>query len=70
MALNTLDPEHRPDYTNTEPPFEIAPQPAWFQPGKIVSLDPWGHLVQVVFKEVSTKIELEPTSVHTFGFRH
>jgi len=30
----------------------IPPQPAWSDPSKIVSLDPWGHLVPTVFSKV------------------
>lgn len=48
--MGTLSPTHKPDYSLTEPPVEIAPQPSWSVPGKIVSLDPWGHLVPQVFK--------------------
>ena len=35
----------------TEPPVEIPPQPSWFDPSKIVSFDPWGHLVPQVFQD-------------------
>ena len=50
--MNALDPNHKPDYTNTHPPFEIPPSPSWFQKDKIVSLDPWGHMAQTIFKSV------------------
>lgn len=33
---------HRPDLANTYPTDMVAPQPSWFEPGKIISLDPWG----------------------------
>ncbi|KAF9473820.1 cyclohydrolase [Pholiota conissans] len=49
IAMGTLNPSHKPDYANTQPPVDIPPNPAWFDPGKIVSLDPWGHLVPSVF---------------------
>lgn len=29
----------------------IPPQPAWSDPRKIVSFDPWGHLVPQVFRD-------------------
>ncbi|TFL02696.1 GTP cyclohydrolase N terminal-domain-containing protein [Pterulicium gracile] len=51
IAMGTLDPTHKPDYTLTEPPVDILPQPSWFDPKKIVSLDPWGHLVPQVFRK-------------------
>ncbi|KAK7457923.1 hypothetical protein VKT23_010270 [Stygiomarasmius scandens] len=52
IAMGTLNPSHKPDYTSTEPPksVDIPFVPAWAEPGKIVSFDPWGHLVPKVFK--------------------
>ncbi|KAG5351207.1 hypothetical protein C0989_007432 [Termitomyces sp. Mn162] len=50
IAMGALSPTHVPDYSNTEPPVSIPPQPAWSDPSKIVSLDPWGHLVPSVFE--------------------
>ncbi|KAJ3784853.1 GTP cyclohydrolase N terminal-domain-containing protein [Lentinula aff. detonsa] len=50
IALGTLDPRYKPDYTKTEPAVDAVgvPSPSW---SKIVSLDPWGHLVPVVFEK-------------------
>lgn len=48
--MGTLSPTHKPDYSKTEPAISIPPQPAWSDPTKIVSFDPWGHLVPQVFK--------------------
>ncbi|OBZ68838.1 Uracil-regulated protein 1 [Grifola frondosa] len=50
IAMGTLSPSHKPDYSKTEPAVPIPPQPAWSDPSKIVSFDPWGHLVPQVFK--------------------
>jgi hypothetical protein len=50
IAMGSLLPSHKPDYSNTEPPVSIPPQPAWFDPSKIVSFDPWGHLAPQVFR--------------------
>lgn len=50
IAMGTLSPTHKPDYAQTEPPVAIPPQPAWADPAKIVSFDPWGHLVPSVFR--------------------
>jgi hypothetical protein len=62
MALNTLDPAHVPDYTNTHPPFPITPNALWFDPGKIVSLDPWGHLAQTEFEGYNKRgLDVRPT---------
>ena len=48
--MGTLDPSHKPDYSKTEPAVPIPPQPSWSDPTKIVSFDPWGHLVPQAFK--------------------
>ncbi len=48
--MGTLSPSHKPDYSKTEPAVPIPPQPSWYDPSKIVSFDPWGHLVPQVFK--------------------
>ncbi|KAK0538255.1 Uracil-regulated protein 1 [Tilletia horrida] len=66
IAMGQLDPNHRPDYTNTEPPFEILPNPSWFDPTKIVSIDPWGHLAPQLFqKELQDGIDVRPTIAMT-----
>jgi GTP cyclohydrolase II len=44
IAAGQLDPLHMPDLTNTSPAVGIGPFPSWFDPGAIVSLDPWGHV--------------------------
>jgi GTP cyclohydrolase II len=44
IAAGQLDAGHRPDLTNTAPAVPIGPFPSWFDPGAIVSLDPFGHV--------------------------
>ncbi|KAJ1031681.1 hypothetical protein NDA13_002071 [Ustilago tritici] len=63
IAMGQLNPNHRPDYTNTEPPFDIPPNPSWFDPSKIVAMDPWGHLAPQVYKsEFDGGIDIRPTA--------
>ena len=45
VSSGALDPIRRPDLTNTHPAETIGPFPQWTDPQRIVSLDPWGHLV-------------------------
>ncbi|KAF8550103.1 hypothetical protein OG21DRAFT_1514477 [Imleria badia] len=59
IAMGTLNPSHKPDYSNTEPPVPIPPQPSWYDPKKIVSFDPWGHLVPQVFKKEIDELGLD-----------
>lgn len=40
----------------------MKPNPSWFDPDKIVTLDPWGHLAQVVFKsQIEAGIDIRPS---------
>src|SRR5476649_1493761 len=45
VATGALARDHRPDLTDTAPVVAIPPRPQWADPAKIVSLDPYGHLV-------------------------
>ncbi|WP_029085916.1 GTP cyclohydrolase II [Brevundimonas aveniformis] len=52
----------RPDLTNTQPTFSFGPFPQWKNAEKIVSLDPWGHLVADAFaEEIREGVDIRPT---------
>ncbi|KAI8610406.1 GTP cyclohydrolase N terminal-domain-containing protein [Chytriomyces sp. MP71] len=62
IAIRELDANHVPNLHNTEPVVDIGPHPAWGDPEKIVSMDPWGHAVKDVFaKELKEGIDIRPT---------
>ncbi len=62
VAAGRLAAGHVPDLTDTAPASAFGPFPQWGDPDKIVSLDPWGHLVADVFKEQIAKgIDIRPT---------
>ncbi|KAK9893870.1 hypothetical protein P389DRAFT_186626 [Cystobasidium minutum MCA 4210] len=62
VAIGALDPNQRPNYFNTEPVFDVKPNPSWFDPSKIVTIDPWGHLAQVEHKQrIDSGIDIRPT---------
>src|SRR5271170_1926879 len=62
VATKALARDHRPDLTDTAPAALIAPSPHWADPAKIVSLDPWGHLVGEVFAEaIQAGVDVRPT---------
>lgn len=62
VAAGVLDPEHKPDLTNTTPPINIGPHRQWAEKGKIVSIDPWGHAVAEVFaEEMSAGYDIRPS---------
>lgn len=59
IAMGSLSPSHKPDYTLTEPPVPIPYVEAW---KNIVSFDPWGHLVPTVFSEsVAVGLDARPS---------
>ena len=62
VAAGSLSPLHRADLTNTAPPVDIGPFPQWSDPDKIVSLDPYGHMVSEVFSDLLEEgLDIRPT---------
>lgn len=62
VAMGELDADHKPNLVNTEPVINIGPFESWYDPMKIVSMDPWGHTVQEVFKDqLKSGVDLRPT---------
>jgi GTP cyclohydrolase II len=62
VSCGSLDPNNRPDLKDTSPLIEIGPHPQWFDAGKIVSLDPWGHRVAADFgAELTEGLDIRPT---------
>jgi GTP cyclohydrolase II len=62
IAAQELKPDHRPDFTHTSPAESIGPFESWFDPKKIVSLDPWGHMVAEVFADkLASGWDIRPT---------
>src|SRR5712672_4476071 len=62
VATRALAPNHRPDLTDTAPAALIGPHPQWVEPGRIVSLDPYGHLVGELFAEaIRAGLDVRPT---------
>jgi len=62
VASGALDPSHQADLTNTRPTKQIGPHPSWADPERIVSLDPYGHMVGEVFaEEIAQGLNIQPT---------
>ena len=62
IAAGTLDPVHKPDLTNTMPTTKIGPFSQWADPEKIISLDPYGHVVAGAFTEfLDQGLDIRPT---------
>jgi GTP cyclohydrolase II len=62
VSAGALDPIRRPDLTNTHPAAKIGPFAQWRDARRIVSLDPWGHLVAETFgAEIAEGLDVRPT---------
>lgn len=62
VASGALNRDHKPDLTNTAPAEIIGPHVQWADPSKIVSLDPWGHMVASAFKtQLDAGVDVRPT---------
>jgi GTP cyclohydrolase II len=62
VASGRIDRDHRADLTDTSPAEPLGPHRQWSDPDRIVSLDPWGHLVAGVFAaEIAAGIDIRPT---------
>ena len=51
IAAGRLSSDHVPDLTDTSPAERIGPHPQWYDADRIVSFDPWGHLVSEAFAD-------------------
>jgi len=68
VASGALDPAHQADLTNTRPVRSVGPHPSWFDPDRIVSLDPFGHVVSEAFSEqLANGYNIQPTIAVTAG---
>ncbi|NEO26012.1 MAG: GTP cyclohydrolase II [Kamptonema sp. SIO4C4] len=51
VASGSLQADHRADLTHTNPVVNIGPHPSWGDADKIISLDPFGAVVDEVFAD-------------------
>ena len=71
IASGAFPQGHRPDLENTEPTDLVKPNPSWFDPDKIVSLDPWGAHTNIVFKDhIDQGLNIQPTIAVTKAHVH
>jgi GTP cyclohydrolase II len=62
VASGQLNRDHKPDLSDTSPAEAIGPFPQWSELGKIVSLDPWGHMVSTAFADqIAAGLDIRPT---------
>jgi hypothetical protein len=62
VAAGELDPKHVPNFMTTAPDTLKTVQPSWQDGKKIVTIDPYGHLVTSAFKPYFDKdYDIRPT---------
>ena len=62
VAAGNLDPVHVPDLTNTSPAAVIGPHRQWHDASSIVSIDPFGHMVNEAFgDQLAQGWDIRPT---------
>jgi GTP cyclohydrolase II len=62
VASGAMDPMVRPELVNTHPVVPVGPHPQWSEPGKIVSLDPWGARIAEDFAgEIAEGVDIRPS---------
>jgi GTP cyclohydrolase II len=62
VSSGALSPIQRADLTNTDPAAAIGPFAQWTSAAKIVSLDPWGHMVAQAFQaEIAGGTDIRPS---------
>jgi len=62
VSSGALNPIQRPDLTDTAPVIDIGPFPQWAEPGRIVSLDPFGAVAGEVFADlIAEGVDIRPT---------
>ena len=71
VAAGNLMRGHRADLTDTAPTDLVGPYPAWGDPKKIVSIDPWGASVQSVYADFLVQgFDIRPTIAVTKAHIH
>jgi GTP cyclohydrolase II len=71
VAAGNLVRGHRADLTNTAPTDLVGPYPQWGEPGKMVSIDPWGASVQSVYADyLAQGYDIRPTIAVTKAHVH
>ena len=62
ISARALNPLARPDLTNTHPVVPVGPHPQWAGAERIVSLDPFGHVVGEAFGDlIASGTDIRPT---------
>ncbi len=71
IASGAFPKNHVPDLKNTGPSVRIGPYNSWFDPERIISLDPWGAMVSEIFsRDIARGVAIRPTIAITSARLH
>ena len=71
IAAGAFPKDHKPELENTQPTEFVQESPSWFDPEKIVSLDPWGAHVADAYKDlIGQGYNIRPTIAVTQARLH
>ena len=71
IANGDFPKDHRPELFNTHSPVTIKPQDSWFDPDKMVAIDPWGACVQEMYTDyLKEGYNIKPTIAVTQARLH
>lgn len=71
IASGQFPHDHAPDLENTDPTVSIEPSDSWFNPERIVSLDPFGADINKYFGDYLKKgYNIKPTIAVTYAHLH
>lgn len=62
IAAGNYPVDHKPDLTNTMPTDQIGPYESWYDPKRIISIDPWGAAIPEAFRPwLERGFNIQPT---------
>ena len=71
IASGAFPQDHKPDLENTEVTTKFGPYDSWYEPDRIVSMDPWGANIKEYFGEFLDKgYNIHPTVAVTQARLH
>jgi len=71
IANGDFPKDHRPELENTHSPVEVKPQESWFDPEKMVAIDPWGAHIQEMYGDyIKDGYNIKPTIAVTQARLH
>ena len=71
IASGAFPKDHRPELDNTHSPVEVTPKDSWFDPTKMVAIDPWGASIKEMYGDyIDEGYNIKPTIAVTQARLH